>query len=157
MVSGSKDFWPYLLRTVDARLAADEHVQPRCATVLAMVKHPCPSTRDCVEAAPAATSGTDRDVLARGKCLQALAALRHTKWFQVCVSPSKQNNKISKIRIKQVKANLSKLCTRNGKSMALNGIHTTILLYSQPISACPSVVPSFYTYIFITIVIYIIF
>ncbi|GLV44025.1 Zinc-finger protein at 72D [Carabus blaptoides fortunei] len=34
------------------------------------------------EAAPAATSGTDRDVLARGKCLQALAALRHTKWFQ---------------------------------------------------------------------------
>ncbi|XP_045468302.1 zinc finger RNA-binding protein isoform X15 [Harmonia axyridis] len=30
----------------------------------------------------AASGGLDRDVLARGKCLQALAALRHTKWFQ---------------------------------------------------------------------------
>ncbi|XP_018334589.1 zinc finger RNA-binding protein [Agrilus planipennis] len=30
----------------------------------------------------AASGGSDRDVLARGKCLQALAALRHTKWFQ---------------------------------------------------------------------------
>ncbi|XP_050313597.1 zinc finger RNA-binding protein 2 isoform X2 [Anthonomus grandis grandis] len=30
----------------------------------------------------AASGGTDRDVLSRGKCLQALAALRHTKWFQ---------------------------------------------------------------------------
>ncbi|CAG9864119.1 unnamed protein product [Phyllotreta striolata] len=30
----------------------------------------------------AASGGFDRDVLSRGKCLQALAALRHTKWFQ---------------------------------------------------------------------------
>ncbi|XP_048519149.1 zinc finger RNA-binding protein isoform X5 [Dendroctonus ponderosae] len=30
----------------------------------------------------AASGGSDRDVLSRGKCLQALAALRHTKWFQ---------------------------------------------------------------------------
>ncbi|KAL3278474.1 hypothetical protein HHI36_013793 [Cryptolaemus montrouzieri] len=30
----------------------------------------------------AASGGSDRDVLARGKCLQALAALRHTRWFQ---------------------------------------------------------------------------
>ncbi|XP_018575863.1 zinc finger RNA-binding protein isoform X3 [Anoplophora glabripennis] len=30
----------------------------------------------------AASGGLDRDVLSRGKCLQALAALRHTKWFQ---------------------------------------------------------------------------
>lgn len=47
-----------------------------------LVQHECVR---CVEAATA-SSGTDRDVLARGKCLQALAALRHTKWFQVCVS-----------------------------------------------------------------------
>ena len=39
----------------------------------------------CLEAA---SGGSDRDVLARGKCLQALAALRHTKWFQVCVQIS---------------------------------------------------------------------
>ncbi|KAJ8980353.1 hypothetical protein NQ317_019240 [Molorchus minor] len=32
--------------------------------------------------AQAASGGLDRDVLSRGKCLQALAALRHTKWFQ---------------------------------------------------------------------------
>lgn len=55
-----------------------------------VVKHPsyCDLTSQCcIEAAAssAAISGTDRDVLARGKCLQALAALRHTKWFQVRV------------------------------------------------------------------------
>ncbi|XP_074039197.1 zinc finger RNA-binding protein isoform X2 [Leptinotarsa decemlineata] len=33
----------------------------------------------------AASGGFDRDVLSRGKCLQALAALRHTKWFQARV------------------------------------------------------------------------
>ncbi|CAH1155101.1 unnamed protein product [Phaedon cochleariae] len=34
----------------------------------------------------AASGGFDRDVLSRGKCLQALAALRHTKWFQARAS-----------------------------------------------------------------------
>lgn len=49
----------------------------------AMVKHPF--LFRCLEAA---SGGSDRDVLSRGKCLQALAALRHTKWFQVCVTSS---------------------------------------------------------------------
>lgn len=32
-------------------------------------------------------SGDDKDVLPRGKCLDALAALRHSKWFQVRPPP----------------------------------------------------------------------
>ena len=46
----------------------------------------------------AASGGTDRDVLARSKCLQALAALRHTKWFQVCVSSHTRANALLKKR-----------------------------------------------------------
>nr|CAH7740301.1 unnamed protein product [Callosobruchus chinensis] len=44
-----------------------------------LVQFTSPVMRDQVEAA---SGGFDRDVLSRGKCLQALAALRHTKWFQ---------------------------------------------------------------------------
>lgn len=68
-----KDFWPAGAPQLQLGVARPE------AVVCTMVKHPF----WCLEAA---SGGSDRDVLARGKCLQALAALRHTKWFQVCVS-----------------------------------------------------------------------
>lgn len=60
-----------------------------------MVKHPF---SDVLEAA---SGGLDRDVLARGKCLQALAALRHTKWFQVCVflTPCALVNRVKELLI----------------------------------------------------------
>ncbi|CAH1107335.1 unnamed protein product [Psylliodes chrysocephalus] len=44
-----------------------------------LVQFTSPVIRELQEAA---SGGFDRDVLSRGKCLQALAALRHTKWFQ---------------------------------------------------------------------------
>ncbi|KAG5884874.1 hypothetical protein JTB14_025038 [Gonioctena quinquepunctata] len=44
-----------------------------------LVQFTSPVVREQQEAA---SGGFDRDVLSRGKCLQALAALRHTKWFQ---------------------------------------------------------------------------
>ncbi|XP_074039087.1 zinc finger RNA-binding protein-like isoform X2 [Leptinotarsa decemlineata] len=44
-----------------------------------LVQFTSPVIREQTEAA---SGGFDRDVLSRGKCLQALAALRHTKWFQ---------------------------------------------------------------------------
>ncbi|XP_056642971.1 zinc finger RNA-binding protein-like isoform X2 [Diorhabda carinulata] len=44
-----------------------------------LVQFTSPVVREQPEAA---SGGFDRDVLSRGKCLQALAALRHTKWFQ---------------------------------------------------------------------------
>ncbi|CAG9768765.1 unnamed protein product [Ceutorhynchus assimilis] len=51
-------------------------VQTEGLTVLVQLTSPVMREQE------AASGGTDRDVLSRGKCLQALAALRHTKWFQ---------------------------------------------------------------------------
>ncbi|KAG5884871.1 hypothetical protein JTB14_025036 [Gonioctena quinquepunctata] len=48
-----------------------------------LVQFTSPVIREQTEAA---SGGFDRDVLSRGKCLQALAALRHTKWFQARAS-----------------------------------------------------------------------
>ncbi|KAL1489386.1 hypothetical protein ABEB36_014291 [Hypothenemus hampei] len=53
-------------------------VQAEGLTVLVQLTSPVMREQE------AASGGSDRDVLSRGKCLQALAALRHTKWFQVC-------------------------------------------------------------------------
>ncbi|XP_066138909.1 zinc finger RNA-binding protein isoform X5 [Euwallacea fornicatus] len=51
-------------------------VQTEGLTVLVQLTSPVMREQE------AASGGSDRDVLSRGKCLQALAALRHTKWFQ---------------------------------------------------------------------------
>ncbi|XP_076255875.1 zinc-finger protein 72D isoform X3 [Rhynchophorus ferrugineus] len=51
-------------------------VQAEGLTVLVQLTSPVMREQE------AASGGSDRDVLSRGKCLQALAALRHTKWFQ---------------------------------------------------------------------------
>lgn len=74
-----------------------------------MVKHPVTHTIPIASTFPNLdVTGTEQpvqssdDLLPREPCLQALAALRHAKWFQVCVSNLNVFNlQKSKINLKE--------------------------------------------------------
>lgn len=57
-----------------------------------MVKHPVtyhPTLDSNNSTATEQPVQNTEDLLPREPCLQALAALRHAKWFQVCFQPKK--------------------------------------------------------------------